>query len=840
MLQIIGALILLVIGFAIIKAVFKASINILGVILGLAVFVFAGPAILAGYIVERVTYVLHSRWLLGVPLVIAGMWISFMWGLDGEHIAYEAHSFDSMKFILTTAIACGLLTVPVQTKAILKNGLIPADINAKIKEYYCCFYASYFLMACSAATPFIAWKYDISDSLMWWAGLLYWIAALLTQLYAANQIQELKKLTIAINTGLNEQKAINNQHWLTELKEGSNLSEEFVDTIYLKLVSQHIFKGETREQDLAGENWLLNAAWYERKMADFNNQLNCKIVHSSDELKSLFGNRLGLPSAANDDLLSRYLDGGKYYFFADGQKFVSFQYVDDLCTCTSCGLSEIKNAKHQDIGENQEWYCSDICRETEKLCIEIHKRPHAEFISSAATNGLILMALPEAWNTNEKMFSVGGQGHGFAAERGNHLIDKIKLKDAHILGDDNAKNGADRLVNGTEIQTKYCATAARSVGAGFDGQNGNYRYYNSNGTPMQLEVPKDQYTKALETMENKIRDGKVPGVSDPAEATKLVRQGHLTYSQAQNITKFGTFESITYDIAEGSIISLAAGGISFGLTASIFYLNTGDRKAALQTAALQAGKTFTRTLTVYVTAQQLHRISAVQGLLKNIDFAAASPTVRNALQQGVGANNLSSLNKMMRGTLVTSFALVAVTTGPDMIKMVRGRISGAQFIKNLAVTSSGVAGGAIGSIAGGMVLSPLGPFGALAGRAAGGLLGGMVATAISQKIAGALVKDDREKVLVLIQEQVAWLATSFMLTEHELENLNANLATVIDQKALEVIFAAKEKDRATANMLIKPLVVSVAKQRPVLSYEQSQISEMVDQLDTSVSLPAVA
>ena len=196
---------------------------------------------------------------------------------------------------------------------------------------------------------------------------------------------------------------------------------------------------------------------------------------------------------------------------------------------------------------------------------------------------------------------------------------------------------------------------------------------------MQLEVPKDQYSKALETMENKIRDGKVPGVTDPAEATKLVRQGHLTYSQAQNITKFGTFESITYDIAEGSIISLAAGGISFGLTASIFYLNTGDRKAALQTAAIQAGKTFTRTLTVYVTVQQLHRISAVQGLLKNIDFAAASPTVRNALQQGVGANNLNSLNKIMRGTLVTSFALVAVTTGPDMIKMVRGRISGAQL-----------------------------------------------------------------------------------------------------------------------------------------------------------------
>ncbi len=87
-------------------------------------------------------------------------------------------------------------------------------------------------------------------------------------------------------------------------------------------------------------------------------------------------------------------------------------------------------------------------------------------------------------------------------------------------------------------------------------------------------------------------------------------------------------------------------------------------------------------------------------------------------------------------------------------------------------------------------------------RAAGSLLGGMIATAISKKIASALVEDDRVKVLTLIQEQVTWLATSFILTEHELENLNANLAAVLDPKTLEIIFAAKEQGRATANMLI--------------------------------------
>ncbi len=58
-------------------------------------------------------------------------------------------------------------------------------------------------------------------------------------------------------------------------------------------------------------------------------------------------------------------------------------------------------------------------------------------------------------------------------------------------------------------------------------------------------------------------------------------------------------------------------GISFALTASVFWLSTGDRDAARQTAAVQAGKTFTRTLAVYVTTQQLHRLSVVQGMLKS-------------------------------------------------------------------------------------------------------------------------------------------------------------------------------------------------------------------------------
>jgi len=69
------------------------------------------------------------------------------------------------------------------------------------------------------------------------------------------------------------------------------------------------------------------------------------------------------------------------------------------------------------------------------------------------------------------------QGHGFAAEQANNLYDILTGKDAKIVGGDNAKDGPDRMVNGVNIQTKYCHDAASSVQAAFE--NGQYRYVNA-------------------------------------------------------------------------------------------------------------------------------------------------------------------------------------------------------------------------------------------------------------------------------------------------------------------------------------------------------------------------
>lgn len=139
MLQIVGALILLIAGFAILRLLFRALTSTASALAGFILLCLFGPALLAGYITERITRLFHIRWLAGVFLTIAGMIISFMWGLDGKHIALEAHTFDSVKFILTTALAAGLLVLPVQIRTIQQSGLTPEDISKEINGYYCFF-----------------------------------------------------------------------------------------------------------------------------------------------------------------------------------------------------------------------------------------------------------------------------------------------------------------------------------------------------------------------------------------------------------------------------------------------------------------------------------------------------------------------------------------------------------------------------------------------------------------------------------------------------------------------------------------------------------------------------
>ena len=108
------------------------------------------------------------------------------------------------------------------------------------------------------------------------------------------------------------------------------------------------------------------------------------------------------------------------------------------------------------------------------------------------------------------------RGHGFAAERANTLYDKYTGHKTQIVGDDNAKNGADRILDGVQIQSKYCKTGSKCISECFE--NGKFRYYNPDGSPMQIEVPSDKYDSSIAVMRERIKRGEVLGVSDAKDA----------------------------------------------------------------------------------------------------------------------------------------------------------------------------------------------------------------------------------------------------------------------------------------------------------------------------------
>lgn len=161
-----------------------------------------------------------------------------------------------------------------------------------------------------------------------------------------------------------------------------------------------------------------------------------------------------------------------------------------------CFISSNYNFENKYNFEEAEKYIKSENTENKEEKISLASKVIYGNISNAATNyGLDKFSTP--------------RGHGFAAERANHIYDKLMGKQAKIVGDDNAANGADRVVDGAAIQSKYCSSGSRCIQECF--KNGKFRYLNADGTPMQIEVPSDKYDSAVEAMKNRIRRGEIPG-----------------------------------------------------------------------------------------------------------------------------------------------------------------------------------------------------------------------------------------------------------------------------------------------------------------------------------------
>ena len=435
------------------------------------------------------------------------------------------------------------------------------------------------------------------------------------------------------------------------------------------------------------------------------------------------------------------------------------------------------------------------------------------------------------------------QGHGFAAEQGNDLWDRMIGNDAQILGDDNAKNGADRLVNGKLIQTKYCQNARASIDAGF--KNGQYRYLDTKGKPMQLEVPSDQYEEAVKIMAKKIEDGKVPNCNNPSKAKDLVRKGNITLEQATNLAKAGTIESLAFDAINGAVIGTSAAGISATITFARALWNGEELNSAIDNAVfigIQAGGS---AFIISLVSAQLTKTNLNTLLLEpSIELVKALPSVVRTnllatMRNGApifGAAASNNLSKLLRGNLIVSAVTTLVLSSQDILNFVTGKISGKQLFKEVTTIVSGVVGTTVGAtgttaLAGALGVS-LGPIGAAVTSIVGGIIGGGMSAAVSRNILDRFIEDDAIELVRIINKQFSILAFDYLLSEEEIElSLEVLRGCLIQSKLLEM-FAAKNRELFADELILKCINSVIIWRTKVRVPSQSQFVDGVSRVIT--------
>ncbi|MDD7203935.1 MAG: hypothetical protein PUH18_06275 [Coriobacteriaceae bacterium] len=459
------------------------------------------------------------------------------------------------------------------------------------------------------------------------------------------------------------------------------------------------------------------------------------------------------------------------------------------------------------------------------------KQASAPIVAAAAAE-----SAEQAVFAEQKSLINNPAGHGEMAEKASHMIDRAHGHTAEWLGPENTKNGADRLVDNVYVQTKYYKTARGSLEAAFDPATGSYRYM-QNGSPMQLEVPKDQYGKVLEGFRKKIKDGKVPGVTNPADAEKYVRRGRLTYDQAVNLTKPGTVESLAYDAATGAVICSCAFGISFVATVFTAYRASGDMEDAVRAGIGTGVQVFGISFLQHIVVSQVARTSLAGTLNKPASYIVekmghkASQSIVNGLRALSGKSAISGaaatkqLTKILRSNALTTAISMAVLSAPETYNLVTKKISGSQYAKNMVSLTGSVAGGAGGAVAAGVAAAKVaGAAGTAVAPGVGtavGIAGGFAGGLVGSKVAGAASdvfwESDAQVSGRLLNAYIAYLASEYLMSDSEMEAVVKRFDEIASkdfQKLFDDVRASDEQENTIRTFLEPHFEAVVSERKP--------------------------
>ena len=432
------------------------------------------------------------------------------------------------------------------------------------------------------------------------------------------------------------------------------------------------------------------------------------------------------------------------------------------------------------------------------------------------------------------------KGHGVAGEHAGTAFDRLKFQNAEGMGHDNSKHGADRLVNGKLIQTKYCKNAKDSVDSAFHTinkrQTAKYIYKNNGKEKMMiLEVPKDQYSDALHEMRRKIKGKAVPNEDNPNNASKYIKKGPLTYNQAQ-IAQTSIFDSKKHSVYKDKTGNLQTATLLQKLkySAGIDFIH--GASTAIPGSIVSSVWVYWACRTNGLEVKESFKKASVSFIkpiaYSGFTFMIASQFAGSQMGKKLGKTliNTKVVNKFVKNSsrnatkMITGGTLVAinigVTFGPDVYDVLNGRISQKQLVKNAVATGAGSLGGLAGGAAFGSAFFPG------VGTVIGATIGGTISTIIAKKVLDNFVEDDAVQMLKIAKEEFIENVIMSGVNKDEFEYiLNGTFLHKNFNKMLKLMYAA-ESPRKFIKDIYSALLLEVFEKRKVLN--DSEIIAFID------------
>lgn len=414
-------------------------------------------------------------------------------------------------------------------------------------------------------------------------------------------------------------------------------------------------------------------------------------------------------------------------------------------------------------------------------------------------------------------------GHGIYAEDVNNHIDRIHKKKATVVGRNNAKNGPDRIVNNHPVQTKYYSSASRTVNACFDKKSGDFKYLRiDNNKPMQIEVPSDQYTDAINILKQKIQEGKVPGVTDPNQANQIIRKGNISYKRARNLAKAGNIDSLKFDARTNAVHCVSVMGISAVVAFAFTYWSTKSIETAAKNAVKTGIQVFGTSFLSSVLASQvartqlhtifkplIHMVSIVIGPQRTQNFINSFRSIsgKKAIA-GVAAQK--SFEKFLATELTTGLVMFVVFSIPDTYRVLTGKISKAQYTKNMFILGANFAGAAAGAAVGAKLGAKVGNLAGPVGFV-GGFAGGAIAGGLARLITNAFREDDVVIMGRMINEYISIAMIDNMFNDEEQNQL------------IELL----NKDNKGLKELVQKLICSQNQEKDIMYFLRPKIKKVI-------------